>query len=77
MNGESFKEWKLFVEGANDLIKRKNQHALEKITQALTVCEGREGKDRPEVVSFKKNALPYAAYALYLGGKFSESISAH
>jgi hypothetical protein len=43
----------------------------------LTVCEGREGKDRPEVVSFKKNALPYAAYALYLGGKFSESISAY
>ena len=41
LNIESFNEWILFVEGTNDLIKRKNQTALEKIAKSLALCEGR------------------------------------
>lgn len=68
------------MEGANDLIKRKNQPALDKISEALAVCKEKETQDKMnsfEVIEFRKNALPYAAYALYLNGKHLESIATY
>jgi tetratricopeptide (TPR) repeat protein len=74
---EAFNEWIHFVEGTNDLIKRKNQSALEKITKSLELCGQKVEKERLnslEVLTFRRTVYPYVAYALYLNNELEKSI---
>ena len=70
LDGRQFVHLQVFVEGVNDLIKKRNGPALKGLQKALELSEDRQSKEKQEL---RRMIEPYLAYAMYLNGQLRQS----